>query len=131
MVAFNAFPASKLDIYIPRVLRHREGGLLSFEQALQEPLMNLYCWETYQELGVELVPNTSEDLVTATIEMLQRIDGSYQTTAEDEALHARFKALTECYESGAMVGRIGAAYLRKYAHLLPAEHSTSQAQVNP
>ena len=73
---------------------------------------------------VETIPNTSEEIADAVVEMLEKLDGTLRYTGQDEALHARFKSLTADRE--VMIGlpgfeiqcRLGRGFLRNHQHLL-------------
>jgi hypothetical protein len=65
------------------------------------------------------VENTAEDILELVREMLDRLEGKLEETADDRALQERFmKLLRPGHYSFGTVSRIGAAYLRKYRHLL-------------
>ena len=118
----NCFPQSTRDIYVPKLLRPRTcTECIPFEIAFQEPFKNLFNANMFDELGIELMPNTEEDLRAATVEMLDRLDGVYRESPGDEQLHARYRALSQRYEPMSMVGRIASDFLRKHQSLLPQE----------
>ena len=73
--------------------------------------------ERHQEkLGVELVKNTAEEILAACEEMIARLNGTWETTEEDEILQTRYWDLI-C-KSGHNGGRIGAKFLRDNQDLL-------------
>jgi hypothetical protein len=66
------------------------------------------------------VDNTPGEINEAVLEMLERLEGRLQYTAENEQLQARFKAIKSDFANqiGTSAGRVGRAFLQKYAHLL-------------
>jgi len=73
--------------------------------------------ERHQEkLGVELVKNTAEEILAACEEMIARLNGTWESTEEDEILQTRYWDLI-C-KSGHNGGRIGAKFLRDNQDLL-------------
>ncbi len=73
--------------------------------------------ERHQErLGVRLVKNTAEEILTACDEMEARLNGTWVTTEEDEILQKKYWDLI-C-DSGHHGGRIGAQFLRDNQDLL-------------
>ena len=61
--------------------------------------------------GLEALDNSSEDIVDATKEMNERIDGRFVEAPEDDDLHKRFKSLLEprhfAYDMPGRVGAVG------------------------
>ena len=73
--------------------------------------------ERHQErLGVRLVKNTAEEILAACDEMEARLNGTWVTTEEDEALQKKYWDLI-C-DSGHHGGRMGAQFLRDNQDLL-------------
>ena len=73
--------------------------------------------ERHQErLGVRLVKNTAEEILAACDELEARLNGTWVTTEEDEALQKKYWDLI-C-DSGHHGGRIGAQFLRDNQDLL-------------
>ena len=64
------------------------------------------------EHGIELIENTPEEITALAIEMDERLNGTWQTTEEDEELQRRFWALFPTSElHGVFRARIGADFL--------------------
>jgi putative glycosyltransferase (TIGR04372 family) len=72
------------------------------------------------ERGFEIVKNTAEEITEVVLEMNQRIDGTWVETDEDIELQERFKKLRQGQPPWKVQQsvRIGAAFLRRYKHLL-------------
>ena len=72
------------------------------------------------EGDIEIVKNTAEEITEVVLEMNQRIDGTWVETDEDIELQERFKKLRQSQPPWKVQQsvRIGAAFLRRYKHLL-------------
>ena len=114
------------DIFLPRLKRRTDDhSLLRLEELMTLPY-SMATWDTIYSnvLGVEVIPNSSEEIRDLVKEMLARLDGTLSYTEEEEALQSRFKSLTT--EREVMIGlpgfdiqcRLGAGFLSKYHHLL-------------
>ena len=83
------------DLYLPRLLKHRiDNKYLSFEEYMSPPVSMFSSDGKLLNEGLEFIPNTSEELEAATIEMLQRADGKNSLKPDDD-LQKRFKSLAE------------------------------------
>ena len=69
---------------------------------------------------IEIIKNTAEEICEVVLEMNQRIDGTWVGTQEDVELQNRLKKLQEVVPKWQIQEgvRIGAAFLRRYKHLL-------------
>ena len=72
------------------------------------------------EGDLEIVKNTAEEITEVVLEMNQRIDGTWVETDEDIELQERFRELRKAVPQWRVQQsvRIGAAFLRRYKHLL-------------
>ena len=81
-----------------------------------------YSDERHQaRLGVELVKNSADEIFTACQEMNSRIDGTWETTPEDEDLQKRYLDLVVKYSDQPTWrggGRVGTQFLRDNQDLL-------------
>lgn len=76
----------------------------------------------YEKAGVKLIENSPREILSVTIEMLQRLEGRWQTTQEDEILQKKFWEIfpkdSRDPDSGELLhgeirGLFGADYLRQ------------------
>jgi len=78
----------------------------------------------HESPNIDLIESTPEETKAAVIEMLERLAGSWETTAEDEALQDKFWELfprgTEDFgvSHGEIRSRMGADFLRRTKKLL-------------
>ena len=80
--------------------------------------MNLPYIELFASLNLELIENTPDEIQAVTIEMDERLNGTWRTTEEDEELQQRFWALFGPDKLKSPDLRIGAQYLRDNQELL-------------
>ena len=81
-----------------------------------------YSKESHQEiLGLELIKNSVEEIISVSDEMNARIDGTWETTQEDEELQQRYSDLLLKYSNKPTWrggGRVGTQFLRDNQDLL-------------
>jgi putative glycosyltransferase (TIGR04372 family) len=74
--------------------------------------------ELFSNLGLELIENTPEEIKAVTIEMDERLNGTWETTEEDEELQQRFWSLFGPDKLKSPDLRIGSEYLQQNKDLL-------------
>jgi len=103
-----------------KVLFTSENRLATVSEMLR--MRSEYSDERHQaRLGVELVKNTADEIFAACEEMNARIDGTWETTAEDEELQKRYLDLVIKYSDQPTWrggGRVGTQFLRENQDLL-------------
>ena len=109
------------DIYaFQKVWLTSENRLATVSEMLK--MKSEYSDERHQaRLGVELVKNTADEIYAACQEMNSRIDGTWETTAEDEELQKRYLDLVIKYSDQPTWrggGRVGTQFLRDNQDLL-------------
>ncbi len=124
----NGFPVNSSDLFIPKLLWFaQENRHLSFKDSLSPPFDYCFNQLTFERYGMQVQPNSPEEIRDVTIEMLDRFQGSQQYSEGDNSLQARFQSIVKTIEPYGMPCRIGRDFLRKHAHLLgpaPREHIT-------
>jgi len=121
----NAFPVySSRDLFIPKLTwSDAENRLLTFAEALEPELRKLsYCGLKLLERDLRAVDNTPEEILELIEEMFEILAGAAQYDAADERMQAAFRRVALGY---GLVGfsRLGRAFTRKYAHLLPRDRA--------
>ncbi|MEG3857495.1 TIGR04372 family glycosyltransferase [Microcoleus sp. herbarium12] len=111
-------PASNQDLFIPKLAWSQfENRYLTFEEALAPRFffnLNsklLYSW------GIQVVDNSPEEINDLVLEMLDRLEGKFQYTEEDEVLQQQFNSLPTPYGMSAFNSRMGRSFLQKYYNL--------------
>ena len=74
--------------------------------------------EIFTRLNLELIENTPEEIRAVTIEMDERLNGTWESTVEDKELQERFWALFGPDELKSPNLRIGADFLRQNEELI-------------
>ena len=111
----------KNDVFIfQKVMLTSENRLATVSEMLK--MRSEYSDERHQaRLGVELVKNTADEIFAACEEMNARIDGTWETTVEDEKLQQRYLDLVIKYSDQPTWrggGRVGTQFLRDNQDLL-------------
>ena len=108
------------DLFIPKKLwLLEERRFLTFREILSSEVGRFLQSEQYEQMGIEVVENTPEEITALAVEMDERLKGTWQTTEEDEELQRKFWSLFKPSElHGTIVSRIGAEFLRQNRELL-------------
>ncbi len=107
------------NIFVPKLIRDdRSGRLLTFRE--QVYCNNFFAYfEDCQAAGLSIVHNEPEDIVDASVELGDRLEGRHIETAEDlelqKAYHSIYPPDFIGYQSK---GLVSAAFLRKHCNLL-------------
>lgn len=120
LIPFDYTPFRRGDMYIPKkIWSIKEKRFLTFREILEFGIGDYARSEQYAEAGVKPVENTADEILDIAIEMNERLDGTFETTKEDEELqkkfHSLFKPHHHCYGTPA---RIGTKFLRNNKDLL-------------
>ena len=96
-----------------------EKRFMSFQEMLSFEFGGFDTNNIFTNLGLELIENTTEEILAVTIEMDDRLNKTWVSNPEDEELQKQFWSL---YGPGKLKSpnlRIGAIYLRNNKNLLP------------
>ena len=109
------------DIFIfQKVWMKSENRVATISEMLK--MRSEYSDERHQgRLGVELIKNTADEILSACNEMNSRIDGTWITTPQDEELQQRYLDLVVKYSDQPTWrggGRVGTQFLRDNQDLL-------------
>ena len=106
-----------LFIFKKFYLRDEERNM-TFPEIMNLDFGSVENEEIFDNLNLELIENTQEEIRSVSIEMDERINGTWKTTKKDEELQQRFWALFGPEKLKSSKLRIGADYLRKNKDLL-------------
>ena len=95
-----------------------QNRYMSFSETLDLEFGGKDTNDIFHQLGLELIENTPEEIHAVTVEMDERLNGTWQTTKEDEELQQRFWALFGPDKLKSPDLRIGADFLRQYKELI-------------
>ncbi len=106
------------DVVLPKLLKDRNGRVLTARQMLGEPVSGAIAQYLYDELGLKTVENTAPELRDAVSGMLDQFDasGARRTPAPTE-LQLRFARLSA--EAGlSLSGRVDHSFLSRHRDIL-------------
>ena len=122
MIGTNWFPTgywpfSSRDIFIPKLLRRRDGSFLNIRDAVRPPIAGTAFPGFYTARGLEVVDNRPEDIAAAATEMMDRLDGRLVYDEDDDRLQQRFREKAR-FDSLVINARIGRDFLRNHRFLI-------------
>lgn len=95
------------------------GRLMTFREILDSGAGAYLRTSDYVNAGIELIDNTPEEILEATTEMQERLEGTWNAEDGDEELQRRFwKLFDGSPHHNIKVARIGAMFLRRNRSLL-------------
>ena len=110
------------NVFIPKKLwLGEESRFLTFCEIFDRGVNAFYTTAQYEQIGIEPVENTAEEITALAVEMDERLKGTWQTTEEDEELQRRFWSLFRPSikeQHGIIQSHIGAEFLRRNKELL-------------
>jgi putative glycosyltransferase (TIGR04372 family) len=71
----------------------KEKRLMTFREIIESGAGKFYYAELFEQQGIELIENTPEEIRDVVIEMDERLNGTWETTEQDEELQRQFWAL--------------------------------------
>ena len=97
------------------------GETLGLEKSLLAHYKRMPVGHQLMERQIEMIENTPEEITAAVLEMDARLNGTWESKEEDDALQDHFWGLFEREPSkadGAYLSRVGTEYLRQNRDLL-------------
>lgn len=107
-------------LFIPKKLwLRKESRFLSFQEILGSEIGRFGYTKQYEQLGIEVIENTPEEITAVAMEMDLRLKSEWKTSKSDEDLQYRFWGLFKTSEINRVFrSRIGADFLRQNKELL-------------
>lgn len=120
LIPLEYIPSSKTFLSIAKKLwLRKEHRLMTFREILESGAGRFLHTEQYEQMGLDIIDNTPEEITAVAIEMEERLKGTWKSTEEDEELQRRFWSLFKPSElHGIIKGRIGADFLHQNQGLL-------------
>jgi putative glycosyltransferase (TIGR04372 family) len=108
------------DLFIPKKYwLSREQRFMTFDEILSSGAGNFYETHQYVSFGIELIENSPEEIRDLTIEMDERLKGTWETTEEERSLQDKFNSILDKNGlKGVRMPRIGTSFLRENQDLL-------------
>jgi putative glycosyltransferase (TIGR04372 family) len=95
-----------------------ENRYMTFTEIMNFKFGGVDTNKIFSRMHLELIENTPEEICAVTVEMDERLNGTWETTEEDEKLQQRFWDLFGPDKLKSPNLRIGADYLRQNKDLL-------------
>jgi putative glycosyltransferase (TIGR04372 family) len=107
-------------ITIPMKLRSKDTRrILTFRETLESGAGRFLESADYAGAGLEVVQNTSAEIEAVSLEMYERLNGTWDETPQDRELQKEFwSLLADSDLHGVIASRIGAEFLRENRDLL-------------
>lgn len=123
---WGTHPQNAKNLYIfKKYYKKDENRFLSVREMMQIEKKVQYDGRRYAKMGIEVVENSEEEILDLTVEMNERLDGTWVETAEDVKLQNRYQdllkqwCLREQLKDTAMLhAKVGTLFLRKNPFLL-------------
>ena len=118
-VPISQVPLRHDDLFIPKIIWWpTEKRVLTFPEILSSDIGDYWLNEKYDNAGLEPLQNSKEEVLAITKEMNQRLDGTFDSTEQDEQLQEQFQALLRPGHRGyGSPARLAATYLRAHQEL--------------
>src|SRR5690606_7702705 len=86
------------DISLPKKFYSKKfKRMLTFSETLGSYLIDHWMFYFFDAFGLQLIPNTQEEIYEATKEMLDRLENVYQEPSDAQILQRKFhKAIPDC-----------------------------------
>jgi len=116
----HAFTGNPYTLFVPKKLwLRREKRFLTFRDIIDLGADEFFHSEQYENAGIDVMENTSDEIAAVTVEMDERLKGTWQECENDKDLQKQFWAiLVNDKAEHKLRMRIGADFLRKNKELL-------------
>lgn len=134
---YGAHPYTGRDLYIPKKYYDRNRNkFLSLMEIMEIEQECIIDGDNYEKAGIEFVNNTSQEILEAVCEMMQRLHGTWVDTEQDIEDYQRYLEIREIMKkvtkdnpgiwTGAPIPmRLAASYLRNNRYLLDKKDTKS------
>lgn len=106
----------KDDMYVPKMYFSKKFDRLMTFQEIFESGSHLWFQQTqFDQAEIQLLENTPDEILEATKEMFERLEGRFQESAEDQRRQARYLEIFQRYHpSFTHYPKISCYFLKKY-----------------
>ena len=120
MAPLGLCPRSPQDIFILKHYWHKsKERLLTFREIIEMGADKWLRSEYFEKAGIQLIENTSEEILAIVREMNDRMDGKWVPKEGDELLQKRFREIFPSnHPMTGFYSRVGAQFLRQHEYLL-------------
>ena len=120
MIPVETLGIRHCDLSMPKLLWDESlGRYLRFDEIMNSKTGGYFFTHQYQQAGLRVEENCSEDILDLVSEMMDRLDGRFIETEEDSKLHEAYLSLFKSghYSYGAN-SRVCLGFLRRHQALL-------------
>ncbi len=119
-IPFHDSTFGKNDIWLPKKLwLSKEKRFMNFNEILSVPRIKMLSGNFYRDNQIEVIDNTSDEILDAVIEMRNKIDGNLIYTEDDNYYWKKLKNMfLEDSPARYSSSRISKSFLYKYRELL-------------
>ncbi len=116
-----SLPQNPNDLFIfQKLYDKKQQRFLNLVEMMQMDMETMYNGHAYEELGIDIIKNTAEEILDVAVEMNERIDGKWIESEEDRMLQDKFFTIRDTWieehklEWGCQLRyRVGAKFLRE------------------
>lgn len=114
-------PFGERDLGIPKLLRRGDRPeVMTFLEMFDHPSSRYRFSAQFEKDNLTMIDNSAEEICELAAEMLRRLGGEADYTAEDEIMQERIKRrLHPQHIAYGSTSRVGRDFLRRYCRLLP------------
>ena len=106
-------------IITKKLMLRKEKRFLTFKEIFDSGAGGWLDTKNYEDSGIDIIENTPEEILAVTIEMDERLKGTWKAQEDDEELQQRFWSMLRPKNlHGKILARIGADFLRQNRQLL-------------
>lgn len=116
---FLTFEGARLhrDLLIPKLYKRQDNGnLMSVKEIVSAGAAKISRTEEFEELGILLANNSTQDILDVTRELVERLDGKWSPHDGDQMRQSAFFHAAQIEPTSHP--RIGARFIEKYSALL-------------
>ena len=114
----NSWQSNHITIF-KRYWLKKENRFMSIQEILETGAGRFLRSEQYEDMGIELIDNTPEEIMDVVDEMDKRLKGIWQTNETDEELQSCFWSFFKSSDlHGVIRSRVGTKFLRQNRELL-------------
>jgi len=119
-IPFHDATLGENDIWLPKKLwLVDKKRYMNFREILSIPRAQMLQGDFYINNRIEVIDNTSDEILEAVLEMLDKIDGKLSYTAEDDYYWSKLKNMySKDSPAKYSLSRISKSFLKKYSNLL-------------
>jgi putative glycosyltransferase (TIGR04372 family) len=125
MIPYGECGRTESDIFIVKKCRDKNSGeFIPFPDLIDMGMDSDWFTEEeiadYEGAGIEFVENTADEILDLTIEINERLDGTWQPAPEDAALMEQYRQISPaiCFDGNPFPGNAGTVFLRQNKDLL-------------